>query len=652
MGQQRIMIVEDEHIVALDIRKQIEHQGYAVASIHSSGEAALEAIPESRPDLVLMDIRLQGELDGLETARIIKSRHRLPVIMLTAYADDATLHRAKLAEPFAYIIKPFEERELRTAIIMSLYRHEMEQLVVERERLFATTLESIIDAVIVTDSEGRIEFLNSVACDMLGLHREESIGTVFEDQVAFSDREDPGAVSGVSPAVAPGAAEAGQETGSGKREMDVRRADGRVIPVDRTVSPLGEAETGGRVWVLHDISGRIEAERLLRAQNKRMQTSRRMEAIGRLTGGIAHDFNNLLTVIMGYSRLIVDELGDSSVAGREAIVNDVEGIRTAAMRSAALTRQMLDFSRSTTVERRAVDLDLVLVGMDGIFSQLLKDDVKLSVDTSGKGKTVYADPSQLEQVILNLVVNARDAMPDGGRLLVRTETRHVGLSDVIGRDNVEPGDFVALTVSDSGGGMTAETLERVFDPFFTTKETGEGTGLGLSTVYSIAAGSGGFVEVESEVDKGTRFTVFLPVHTSEDAADQGPLESPAPDTGGETVLVVEDEEAIRQLVARLLRKKGYEVLEASNAGEALLQAEDFSGTIHLLLSDVVMPFMSGMKLAARLRETRPDLRVVLMSGYPDTSVSEAERQEAGFHFLQKPIDPGTLTGSIRQILDG
>ena len=652
MPEQRIMIVEDEHVIALDIKKHVESYGYDVAGIHSSGESALAAMKDEQPDLILMDIRLRGELDGLQTAQIIKTDHNVPVVMLSAYADDATLDRAKLSQPFAYIIKPFQERELRTAIIISLYRHKMEQMVVQRERLFSTTLESIVDAVIVTDESGRIGFLNSVACDMLGLDPVESVGTLLDDRVKFRKHlsEDG---NGVEPA------EAGEwNTGAGERgikgEFIAEVADGRVVPVERTTTPLHSAsgERNGWVWVLHNISRRIENARIVRAQSERLLRSQKMEAIGRLTGGIAHDFNNLLTVIMGYSRLIIDELTDADIPGREAIVDDVEGIQKAAMRSAALTKQLLSFSRNQNVERQPTDLNETLSGIETILRQLLKDNISLTIDLTGGSSVVFADPSQLEQVITNLVVNARDSMPDGGRLLIRTEGRYVSLSEVIGRDEVEPGEFVVLTVSDNGSGMTPETAGRIFDPFFTTKELGKGTGLGLSTVYGIISQCHGFVDVESRLGEGTTFAVCLPAYLDGSTGVRVETESSRKDTGAETILLVEDDDSIRTLVSRLLRQKGYQVLDASNAGEALLESENFTGTIHLLLSDIVMPLMSGVNLAIRLRESRPDICVILMSGYPDSSLSDEERLKMGFHFLEKPVDPGTLTRNVRQILDG
>jgi two-component system, cell cycle sensor histidine kinase and response regulator CckA len=645
---QRIMIVEDEHIVALDIRKQVENHGYVVAGIHASGEAALADIVTAKPDLILMDIRLQGELDGLQTAKIINDKHSIPVVMLTAYADDATLHRAKLAQPFAYIIKPFEERELRTAIIMALYRHRMEQMVVQRERLFNTTLENIADAVIVTDEAHRIEFLNSVACEMLRLDAVGTIGTIFDEQIALRvrPRSNAGPDSGAG-SVATG-------IGDLKTEYEVVLPGGRFVPVEKTSTALvdGDGHARGWVCVLHDISGRLEIEGIVRSQNERLRRSQKMEAIGRLTGGIAHDFNNLLTVIMGYSRLIIDELDDVDAAVREAIVEDVEGIRSAAIRSAALTRQMLAFSRSEPVERRPTDLNEVLAGMESIFGQLLKEDITLTVQPTGGSSVVFADPTQLEQVIMNLTVNASDSMPEGGRLLIRTEGRRVALAEVIGRDGVEPGDFVSLTISDTGSGMDAVTAERVFDPFFTTKSAGKGTGLGLSTVYGIVTQSRGFVDVESRPGEGTTFTVCLPAHLSGDVDGDPDSDESEPDTGAETILLVEDDDAIRTLVARLLRSKGYQVVDAANAGEALLEVENLAGPLHLLLSDIVMPLMSGVKLAMRLRETLPDIKVILMSGYPDSTLSEKERLESGFHFLQKPVDPETLTRTLREILDG
>lgn len=637
MDPRRIVVVEDENIVALDIKLQLENLGYTVPGIFASGEELLESLPELGADLILLDIILKGELDGVETAKLVKERYNLPVILLTALDTKETLERAKVAQPFAFIVKPFDERELRNAVVISLYRHTMEQTLQRRERLFSTTLESIGDGVLVTDQEYRVEFSNTVAEEILGRSADEIAHSYLPDVLTFTDEEGT-PVDLREPATS---------------QLFVEHEDGTKIAVDRYSAPLltEDGSSGGWVVVVRDVTERIEQERALRQQEEQLRRSQKMEAIGRLTGGIAHDFNNLLTVILGYSKLLTEELAGDSESDPASLQADIEGIQKAAMRSAALTRQLLAFSRHQIMERRVVDVNEVVADMEKMLQRLVSDDVRTQVDLLAQPARVQVDPSQLEQVLMNLAVNARDAMPEGGRLGIRTEIRTLSGKDVSGREDVSPGRFVALVVRDTGAGMSPEVVDRVFEPFFTTKEPGQGTGLGLSTVYGIVAQSGGFIDLDSEPGRGTTFTIFLPLHEGTGEKEQEPQSLQDSRGGDEMILLVEDDEAIKELLARVLRGKGYHVLEASNAGEALLLDERHREAISLLVTDVVMPHLSGNELAQRLRADHPSLRVLYVSAYPQQYLSEEERQNLGAHFMQKPIDPARLVERVRLILD-
>lgn len=636
MADERIIVAEDESIVALDIKMHLQDYGYNVVGLYSTGEAVLAAIPAAEPDLVLLDIRLQGDLDGLETAEVIKARHDIPVILMTAYSDDVTLHRAKVLQPFGYIIKPLEERELRTAIVIALYRHSMERLLKKRERLFSTTLESILDGVVVADAGGRIEFANPVAEQMLGISRDELVGGQSGDLIHITNAAGdvvslPGRADGV---------------------LYLRDGNGQKIPVEVATAPLGDPEErSGLVWVLHDVTERVKNEQVLKERESQLRQSQKMEAIGRLTGGIAHDFNNLLTVIMGYSTLLAEELAEGQAVDREAVRSDVEGIQKAARRSSSLTRQLLAFSRSQMLEPRPVSINQTVSDLEKMLNRLIGEDLQLHVDLAAEPDTVYVDPSQIEQVVMNLAVNGRDAMKSGGALNIRTQNCQVDSASLAGRESVEPGRFVVLSVADSGTGMDRETLEQIFDPFFTTKEMGRGTGLGLSTVYGIVTQSHGFIDVQSVVNEGSTFKVYLPLHTGSAGAPDGEDRSLENRDGEESLLVVEDDEAIRSLLSRLLRRKGYTVIETANAGEALLVCEDLGVRIDMVITDIVMPHLAGNALVDRLREQRPDLRFLYVSGFPEGYVSDEQRRTMGIHFMQKPLDPLGFTRRVRLILD-
>ena len=418
----------------------------------------------------------------------------------------------------------------------------------------------------------------------------------------------------------------------------LRKKSGEIIQVELTKHTF---TLGGRVTRLavgRDVTERLRLEEQLRQSQK-------MEAVGRLAGGVAHDFNNLLSVILGYGEMLLADLKPS-----DPIRADIEEIVRAGGRATELTRQLLMFSRQQVLAPKVLDLNDVLASMDKMLQRILGADVDLvSLPAPSLGR-VRADPNSVEQIIMNLVVNARDAMPIGGKLTM--ETANVVLDEAYAQAHlgVKPGPHVMLAVSDTGVGIEKATLARIFEPFFTTKESGKGTGLGLSTVFGAVQQSGGSVWVYSEVGKGSTFKVYFP---RVDAAIETAAETMPSTTlrGSETILLVEDDDQVRVVVRGILRRSGYHVIEARNAGEALLHSEKHPSRIHLLLSDVVMPQMSGPELAKRLGSARPDMKVLCMSGYTDDSIVRHGVLEAHIAYLQKPITPDALTTRVREVLD-
>ncbi|MGH7226239.1 MAG: response regulator, partial [Gemmataceae bacterium] len=389
----------------------------------------------------------------------------------------------------------------------------------------------------------------------------------------------------------------------------------------------------------------------LQRSEEQIRQMQKMEAIGRLAGGVAHDFNNLLTIITGYGDLLLNGILDPQHPAREAVTQ----IARAADRAAALTRQLLAFSRQQVLAPRVLCLNDIIAEMSKMLRRLIGENIQLATSFADNLDPVLADPSQMEQILLNLAVNSRDAMPSGGRLTI--ETANVVLDETFAQSHpeVQPGRFAMLAVTDTGCGMDAATQARIFEPFFTTKEVGKGTGLGLATVYGIVKQSGGSIYVYSEVGLGTSFKIYLPRagKTGSSAAGTSlrPQTLPARRGGNETLLVVEDDESVRALTRTVLRNNDYKVIEASGPDEALRQVEKTSGSIHLLVTDVIMPSMSGPTLAERLTAMRPDMKVLFVSGYTDDAIVRHGLVQEGIAFLQKPFTPDALAGKVREILD-
>ncbi len=495
----------------------------------------------------------------------------------------------------------------------------------------AQALRSISEGVCVSDLEERIFFVNDAWLKIYGYSREEMLGKHVSLVRPTEGQEE--TASRI-------AREAMSEGFRG--EVVNRRKDGTLFPVYLSGSPLHDADglPVAMIGVVTDLSERKRLEEQLRHSQK-------MEAVGRLAGGIAHDFNNLLTAINGYSELLLQRLPPE----QETLRGDVEEIRRAGERAANLTRQLLAFSRRQQLQPRVLDLNQVLRESLGILTAAAGPRVELVLELAADLWRVRADPSGLEQVLLNLVINARDAMPEGGVARLSTTNQRI---DDAARRNVggRGGDFVLLEVRDSGHGMTADTRERVFEPFFTTKGPGKGTGLGLATVYGIVQQSEGHVEVDSAPGEGACFRVFLPRISMQVVETRAARVSAAGPRGAERVLLVEDEDTVRSLAREVLQRRGYDVVEARDGGEALELLDGQAANVALVVTDMIMPRLGGVELGRRLRERRPELPILFMSGYADGAGMQAPRDEPGPSFLKKPFTPEALATAVRRALDG
>ena len=620
-----IAIVEDEYIVALDIRNFLERSGYGVAGVFASGEDLLDRYAQLQPDLIIMDIKIRGRLDGVETARLVYERYRTPVVLLTAYADDETVARAKITQPFGYLLKPFEERELRTAIEIALYRASMESRLRESEERFRRLFMEGISGNFLADASGLVTDANPAFRRLIGIDPDAPIpglDRLFPDPAAWESFREGLATSRRLELA----------------ELSLVRSDGSELLVLANAATVVDAD-GTMIGIQGELTDTTERRRL----EERLLQAQKMEAVGRLAGGIAHDFNNVLTAILGYANLLVEEIPDLKEAK-----DDVEGIRSAAARASNLTRQLLAFSRRQPVSPRRIDLNSLIQDTERMLRRLLSEGTALSLSLASRRSVVIADPVQLEQVLLNLTVNARDAMPRGGILSILTRDASILSPRAVGLDTLPPGDYVVLEVADSGEGIAPAIRDRIFEPFFTTKPKEQGTGLGLSTVYGIAKQAGGAVGCESEIGSGSVFSVWLP---SVGVADEGEVaelegveESIVP---GATILFVDDDEALRTLAARFLSRMGHRVLAAANAGEALLIAESHGRPIDLLVADVVMPIMDGYTLARRLAAILPGMAVLFVSGHPE----RAADGDAAERFLAKPFTEAQLVQAVSEALE-
>jgi two-component system, cell cycle sensor histidine kinase and response regulator CckA len=500
----------------------------------------------------------------------------------------------------------------------------------------ATTLDCMVDGVVATDMEGRVTRINPAAESLIGWSAAEAGGRPVAELVCFLDGRTGAPVDHPVDAVLEG----GLRIGLSDQVVLVAR-DGRRVPAAASGAPIRneDGSVRGVVLVLRDMTEEDQLTSMLRHSQK-------MEAVGRLAGGVAHDFNNILSVITSYTDLVLGNMPEDAGFRRE-----LAEIRRAAERAASLTRQLLSFSRKRVVQPEVLDVNETVEQMGSMLRRLVGAEVELVTRLDEDLAPIRFDPGQIEQILMNLAVNARDAMPDGGTLTL--QTANVELDEEYARTHPEaaPGPHVMIAAADTGVGMDRATQDRIFEPFFTTKPRGQGTGLGLATIYGIVKQGGGNVWVYSEPGQGTTFKVYLPRATDDVSTVQRPDAPARARTGGhETVLVVEDDPAVRDVIRKVLEVGGYTVLDAGDSEAALASARDHDGPIHVLLADIMLPGGNGRDLAASVRTERPDIRVLFMSGYTDETVARGGVLEPGTRLIEKPFAADTLLRRVREAL--
>ena len=636
----RVLVVEDRAEDAELTVRELRRAELDCETVRvDTAQAFRRALADFRPDIVLADYTVPG-FGGMAALEILKTdAPEIPLIVVTGSLDEETAAECIKAGAADYVLKTNLIR-LEPAISGALAfsqsqadKHAAESALRMSERRFRALVEESWDAVALFGSDGSILYGSPATTRLLGYDLSEFVGRNAMELIHPDDRAAV-LVSLQEAMVAPRARV--------QVAARVRHKNGSWRYLEGVFTNLlDDPSVAAIVNNYRDVTDR----RILEEQ---VMLSKKMEAIGRLAGGVAHDFNNILTAIGGYTDLLLADLPPDDHRR-----HDVEEIYQAAQRAAGLTQQLLAFSRRQVLQPKVIDLNALVPEIEKMLRRLIGEDILFATVLHPHLGNVRADPGQIEQVIVNLAVNARDAMPDGGRLTIETRNVELDAEYAVDHPTVKPGRYVMLAVTDSGVGMDEETKSRIFEPFFTTKVRGKGTGLGLATVYGIVQQTGGHIWPYSEPGRGTTMRVYLPrVDAPADAIEHA--SDAAPDTlrGNETILVVEDEAPVRAVTRQLLERNGYTVLEAPDGAAALALVDGAAGSRHidLLLTDVIMPGMSGRELADKLKARRPNVRVLFMSGYTDDAVVRHGMLEPGLAYLEKPFRPPMLLKKVRGVL--
>jgi len=658
----RVLLVEDSPTDAKLVLQELRKLGRPIESVRVQDAQAMRDVLDQSWDIVICDWSMPRFSSGGAIATLRELKLDIPLVIVSGTVGEEAAVEAMRAGARDYVLKdrlgrlnPVVERELQEREERSA-RRRAESALRESEGRLSKLASSGIIGIVVATMDGTALDANDAYLKLIGYSREDlNAGLILRSRLTPPEWQAADAQA-FEQLVATGVAL--------PWEREIIRKDGSHVPVLIGVAVLDaercimfvadltaqqRAEQDKAILAIRaerEQVGRERAEEALRQSEEQLRQVQKMEAVGRLAGGVAHDFNNVLSVILSYSDLMMADLSPT-----DPMHKDLEEIHKAAQRAAGLTRQLLLFSRHKGVELQVVDLNDSLSQMNKMLNRLLGEDIELVTRHAKDLGRVRTNSSHIEQVVMNLVVNARDAMPTGGKLTVSTSNVVLEDSYTQGLVPGKPGPYVLLTVSDTGIGMDPATQARIFEPFFTTKEQHKGTGLGLSTVFGIVQQSGGHIWVHSELGHGTTFKIYLPAVDAEPDVAR-PVLNLATLRGTETILLVEDEEQVREIALGVLRRYGYLVIPAQNAGEALIITEKYKNSIHLLLTDVVMPQMSGPELAKRLLAGFPKMKVLCMSGYNDDSVIRHGVLESGMAFFQKPITPTSLARKVREVLDG
>ena len=638
MSQPRILIVEDEAIVAMDLKLHLQDLGYGVSGLASSGEEAIALAGSLKPALVLMDISLGTGMDGIEAARHVQALG-IPVVFLTAFADDATLARAKDAAPYGYLLKPFDERSLHSTIEMALYRHRMERELKASESRMRAIIEHALDLVLILDGSGLVTYGSPAAAKILGYATGERVGQPAVDLIHPDDRKAYAAILG-DLVKTPGA--------SLTLEIRALHKNGTPRLMEAVAqNALDVPGVHGIVVNARDITERRQVELDRQLMEAKVQQSQKLESLGVLAGGIAHDFNNLLMGIMGHAGLaLMDGNADPSLRRR------LHQIEVAATRAAELTNQLLAYSGRGKFQIEPLSLSRLVDEMENLLETVISKKAILEHHYAPDLPLIDGDATQIRQVIMNLITNASDALGDRtGKITISIGIMESGPQTPCLAGTPPEGISVFLDVTDTGTGMEPDTLTRIFDPFFTTKFTGRG--LGLAAVLGIMRGHHGAIQVTSRPEAGTSFRLLFPRSHQTHAPEVWEDPSVQAYQSQGVILVVDDEEAVRSVASSTLERCGFTVQTATNGREGLKAYREQENRIRAVVLDLTMPILSGDEVLADLRSggiPGSTVPVLLSSGYSSSDVAGNLQRFGPIHFLQKPYHPGDLIQKIRVCL--
>jgi len=638
VGKARVLVVDDEPQVLVALEDLLSDEFVVIKA--ESGEHALRVL-EHEPDFaVIVSDQRMPKMSGDEFLSRLEGHSDATRLLITGFADlSAVIRAVNDGRIFAYVAKPWEPGDFRIKVQRAAEHFKLAQELAQERRLLRDLMDNTPDGIYFKDRQLRFLRTNrAFARTLNGTSSAELEGKRLLEVLPASHE-------------------------AMRAEAEDQRVLGEGLPVQDVVHEYKQGETTrwisetkapihtptgeiiGLVGIARDVSERVLAETALRRAEEQLLQSQKMEAIGQLAGGVAHDFNNVLSVILGYGELLLEEIPKDNPNHA-----DIAVMVGAAQRAAALTRQLLAFSRRRVVQPDIVDLNTIVWGLDKMLRRIIGEDIDLRTTLASSPATLRADPSQLEQIVMNLTVNARDAMPKGGQLRIQTETVTLDERYASEHVGVKPGVYVLLRVADTGVGMDAATQKRVFEPFFTTKEVGRGTGLGLSTVYGIVQQCGGHIVLESELGRGTTFSIYLPEAQEPAAKPQIRRPQTRPPAGAGSVLVVEDDDEVRQVTVRMLRDQGYKVVDTGKPEEARTLALEHRAGLDVLLVDIVMPSISGAALAEELTEVLPGLRVLYMSGYAGALVDREIKLTSSSDYIEKPFSPSVLGKKVADLL--